>query len=163
MTIPSLDAGRQENQTLDQITLISRVLEGDVPAPKVIVHDYTINGEPGISETATLSYSIPLPLGMTFAQEQAAKTMPLYDGTVWKITLQTHRAARLAETMRASRDDEHALELARLQGEIGRLGEDLGLRTRDFQDALAINAGLHAELAAAQARIAELEARGPQR
>jgi hypothetical protein len=54
-----------------------------VPAPKVIVHDYTINGEPGISETATLSYSIPLPRdAVTFAQTEAAKAMPLYDGTV---------------------------------------------------------------------------------
>ena len=40
MTTPSPDPGRQENRTLDQITLISRVLEGDVPAPKAIVHDY---------------------------------------------------------------------------------------------------------------------------
>jgi hypothetical protein len=66
MTTPTPDAGRRENRTLDQITLISRVLEGDEPAPKVIVHDYAISGEPG-NETAPLSFSIPLPLGMTFA------------------------------------------------------------------------------------------------
>ena len=83
---------------LQQVTLITRVLEGDEPAPRVIVHDYTVNGR-----TATLSYSLP------------------DEVTVWKITLQTSKDARLAETIRISRDDEHAIELARLEAEIGRL------------------------------------------
>jgi hypothetical protein len=167
MTTPTPGAGRRENRTLDQITLISRVLEGDEPAPKVIVHDYTISGEAG-SETATLSYSIPLPLGMTFAQEQAEKAMPLYDGTVWKITLQTYKAARLAESILSNSDERHADELAEARAETGRLREDLRLRTRDFDDLGTINAGLNNQLAravddlrAAKARIAELEANRP--
>ena len=67
---------------------------------------------------------------------------------------QTYKVARLAETMPTSRGDEHALELARLLGETEQLREDLALRTRDFQDALTLNAGI-------QARIAELEAERP--
>lgn len=85
-----------QSRVLEQITLISRVLEGDVPAPKVIVHDHTINGKPG-HEIATLNYSIPIPFGMTYPQRLAAEKLPLYDGTVWKITLQTYKDARAAE------------------------------------------------------------------
>jgi hypothetical protein len=121
VTTPAPDAGQRGNRTLEQITLISRVLEGDEPAPRAIIEDYTISGEPG-NETATLTYSIPLARNaVTYAQQKAAMAKPLYDGTLWKITLQTCKAARAAETMRASRDDEHTQELPRLQGEIGRL------------------------------------------
>jgi len=88
-------------------------------------------------------------------------------GILWEVSIRTARAATLARATKASQDDEHALEVARLQGEIDRLGEDLGLRTRDFQDCTLINAQLQdeigqarRELAAAQARVAELEAAG---
>ncbi len=79
--------------------------------------------------------------------------------TVWKITIQTSKAARLAETARISRDDQHAIELAEAEAEIDRLREDRDIKARDWQDGLAINTGLEAELAAARARLAELEAK----
>jgi hypothetical protein len=63
--------GDPESAALDQVTLISRLLEG---APKAVIHDYTVNGG-----TATLKYSLP------------------GEVTIWKITLQTAKAARLAE------------------------------------------------------------------
>lgn len=152
------DTERRENRTLDQITRISRLLETEAGA---IVHDYTVSGDPGISETATLSYSLPL------SEEETAQARlriagvpgPGPDATVWKITLQTSKVARLAETMRISRDDEHAIELARLDAETRRLREDPGIRTRDFQDALAISTQIEAErdeARAARARLAEL-------
>jgi len=50
--VPDIEV--QESPVLQQVTLISRVFEGDEPAPRVIVHDYTVNGG-----TATLSYSLP--------------------------------------------------------------------------------------------------------
>jgi hypothetical protein len=43
--------------------------------------------------------------------------------TVWKITLQTYKAARLAETLGISRDEQHAIELAELQAARARLAE----------------------------------------
>jgi hypothetical protein len=89
---PAPNTEHQRTQALEQITLISRVLEGFESAPKAIIHDYTVN-----SGTATLSYSIP------------------GDVTVWKITLQTYKAARLAETLGISRDEQHAIELAEPQ------------------------------------------------
>ena len=52
-----------ENCVMEQIALISRLLEG---GPKAIIHDYTVTGG-----TATLFYSLPLPA----------------DGTIWTITL----------------------------------------------------------------------------
>ena len=91
------------------------------------------------------------------------KAMPLYDETVWKITLQTQKAARLAETQRRGQDDAHAAELAEARNEISQLREALGLRTQDFQDGVAVNAqlqneldGYRRELAAARTRLAEL-------
>jgi hypothetical protein len=88
--------GRQENLTLDQITLISRLLETQKGA---IVHDYTIRGEPGISETATLSYSLPLTEEENHQALLRMSGVPAPDpnvtSPVWKITLQTYKVARL--------------------------------------------------------------------
>jgi hypothetical protein len=63
-----------------------------------------------------------------------------------QVSIRTAGAATLARATKASQDDEHALEVARLQGEIDRLGEDLGLRIRDFQDCTLINAQLQDEI-----------------
>jgi hypothetical protein len=48
---PGVVPDDQESTELDQVTLISRLLEG---TPKAIIHDYTVNGG-----TATLKYSLP--------------------------------------------------------------------------------------------------------
>ncbi len=60
-------------------------------------------------------------------------------GILWEVSIKTARAATLARTMKASQDDQHDTELAEARNEI-----DQARR----------------ELAAAQARIAELEAAG---
>jgi putative oxidoreductase len=72
--------------------------------------------------------------------------------------------ARLAKTIRISRDDQHAIEMAEAQAEIDRLREELAIRTRDWQDGLEIDTQIKAErdearaaLAAARARLAGLE------
>jgi hypothetical protein len=135
------DTDDQESPVLQQVTLISRVLEGFESAPKAIIHDYTVNGG-----TATLSYSIP------------------GNVTVWKITLQTSKDARLAELARISQDNHLAIDLAAAEAEIGRLREDRDIKARDWQDSLTTNTEIEAErdearaeLAATRARLAELE------
>jgi len=82
----------------------------------------------------------------------------LTGGILWEISIRTVRAARLAETQRHSDDDAHAIELAQAQDEASRLREELTLRTRDFQDCIAINTPLQNELAGARDRITALEA-----
>jgi hypothetical protein len=84
-------------------------------------------------------------------------------GILWEVSIKTARAATLAKTMKASQDDQHDTELAEARKEISQLREDLGLRTRDFQDCVAVNAqlqsemdGYRRELAAARTRLAEL-------
>jgi hypothetical protein len=117
--------------TGDQFTLLLRILEGNERTPGVIVHDHSVTGEPGETENAILIYSIATPRSaVTYWQRQEVTALPLYDGTVWSITLQTFKVARQAAKRQAARDK----ELARLQ----------------------------AELDAARARIAELEAGIPQ-
>ena len=130
----------EENRAMQQITLISRLLEGD---PNAIIHDYTVTGG-----TATLSYSLPLPA----------------DATVWKITLQTSKDAHLAKLAESSRNDQLAIDLAAAEAEISRLREARDIKARDWQDSLTINTRIEAErdearaeLAAARARLAELE------
>jgi hypothetical protein len=63
--------GNQESAALQQVALISRLLEN---GPKAIIHDHTVNGG-----TATLNYSLP------------------GEVTIWKITHQRSKAAELAE------------------------------------------------------------------
>jgi hypothetical protein len=91
----------------------------------------------------------------------------LAGGILWEISIRTVRAARLAETQQHSNDDAQAIELAQAGNKISRLREDLVLRNRDFDDCVAVDAQLQSELdgcrrdlAAAQARVAELEATG---
>ena len=101
--------------TLDQITLILRILEGDERTPGVIVHDHAVIGEPGETENAILIYSIAHPRSaVTYWQQQEVKALPLYDGTVWSITLQTLKVAQQAAAKQAAQEE----KLARLQAEL---------------------------------------------
>jgi len=101
--------------TLDQITLILRILEGDERTPGVIVHDHAVIGDPGETENAILLYSIAYPRSaVTYWQQQEVKALPLYDGTVWSITLQTLKVAQRAAVKQAAQEE----KLARLQSEL---------------------------------------------
>jgi hypothetical protein len=101
--------------TLDQVTLVLRILEGGERTPGVIVHDYAVTGEPGETENAILLYSIATPRSaVTYWQQQEARALPLYDGTVWSITLQTLKVAQQATAKQAAQEE----ELARLRAEL---------------------------------------------
>ena len=80
--------------------------------------------------------------------------------TVWEVSIQAYRAARLAEALRRGDDAAHAIELAEARNETDRLREDLSLRNLALEDCAAVNARLENELGAARDRIAELEAAG---
>jgi hypothetical protein len=81
----------------------------------VIVHDYAVRGEPGETENAILIYNIAAPRSaVTHWQQQDVRALPLYDGTVWSITLQTFKVAQQAAAKEAAREK----ELARLQAEL---------------------------------------------
>lgn len=101
--------------TEDQFTLLLRILEGTERTPGVIVHDYAVRGEPGETENAILIYNIATPRSaVTHWQQQDVRALPLYDGTVWSITLQTFKVAQQAAAKEAAREK----ELARLGAEL---------------------------------------------
>jgi hypothetical protein len=101
--------------TPDQLTLITRILEGTERTPGIIVHDYATRGEPGETENAILIYNIASPRSaVTHWEQKEVRALPLYDGTVWSITVQTFKVARQAAAKQAAQEE----ELARLQAEL---------------------------------------------
>jgi hypothetical protein len=98
----------------DQFTLVLRILEGGERTPGVTVHDYSVT-EPGEAGNAILIYSIACPRSaVTYWQQQDVKALPLYDGTVWSITLQTFKAAQEARARQVAMEG----ELTTLQAEL---------------------------------------------